>query len=447
MSDALPLPPHPNLDQYKKLAKDLQHACRSADAGAIRGFAKRWLEKLARLQSRELTADVEKQIERESGRMLGRWQRFNEKHARAARCLLADAQFFLAREHGFLSWPEFVNYMEELRRADSSIAQYEAAVDAIVTGDAKQLGTLLRRNPELIRARSSREHRSTLLHYVSANGIEDFRQKTPPNIVEITRLLLDAGADVNAESEAYGGGSTVLGLVATSVHPEEAGVQIELMEVLLERGAEIEKPGLTGNKHRAIWGCLANGQPAAAKFFADRGARMTFEEAAGLGRLDVVETYFDENGKLKPGTPKERLDSGFMYACGYGHAAVVKFLLERGIDPATKNDRGSMGLHWASFGPHPNVARVLLEHGAPVNAEDDTFKGTPLRWAIYDGWAKAETDADRERARELVRLLVQAGSNVDREWVEGETEDPVVRSVRGDPAMMSILAAAVKRHD
>ena len=40
------------------------------------------------------------------------------------------------------------------------------------------------RRPELIRQRSSREHRSTLLHYVSANGIEDFRQRTPPNIVD-----------------------------------------------------------------------------------------------------------------------------------------------------------------------------------------------------------------------------------------------------------------------
>ena len=57
-----------------------------------------------------------------------------------------------------------------------------------------------------------REHRSTLLHYVSANGVEDFRQKTPANIVEITRLLLKAGADVNAESESYGGRSTTLGL-------------------------------------------------------------------------------------------------------------------------------------------------------------------------------------------------------------------------------------------
>ena len=31
MSDAHPLPPRPDLDQYKKLAKDFQRACRSTD--------------------------------------------------------------------------------------------------------------------------------------------------------------------------------------------------------------------------------------------------------------------------------------------------------------------------------------------------------------------------------------------------------------------------------
>ena len=45
----------------------------------------------------------------------------------------------------------------------------------------------LRRDPALVRARSSRVccfdppvHRATLLHYVAANGVEAYRQKTPP---------------------------------------------------------------------------------------------------------------------------------------------------------------------------------------------------------------------------------------------------------------------------
>src|SRR4029077_19721790 len=146
----------------------------------------------------------------------------------------------LAREHGFASWPKFAKHIEGMARGQSPISAFEAAGDPIVIGDLAALEKLLCENPMLVRARSTREHRSTLLHYVSANGVEDFRQKTPGNIVKIARLLIDAGANVNAESDAYGGRSTTLGLTATSCHPENAGVQIPLLELLIERGATID---------------------------------------------------------------------------------------------------------------------------------------------------------------------------------------------------------------
>jgi len=50
------------------------------------------------------------------------------------------------------------------------VGQFEAAVEAVVNGRLSTLKRLLRDNPELIRARSRRKHRSTLLHYVGANG-------------------------------------------------------------------------------------------------------------------------------------------------------------------------------------------------------------------------------------------------------------------------------------
>jgi len=45
--DALPLPSRPNVDQYKKLAKDLVKSCRSGDPAAIGAWASRWIEALA----------------------------------------------------------------------------------------------------------------------------------------------------------------------------------------------------------------------------------------------------------------------------------------------------------------------------------------------------------------------------------------------------------------
>src|SRR5258707_523779 len=240
MSDALPLPPRPDLDQYRKLARDLQRACTSTGAGAVGAWATRWVETLLRLQAVEAGADVRRrEIDRESDRIERRWQTFRKRDARRARCLIVREQVFVAREHGFASWPTFAAHVETLTHPDSPVSNFEAAVEAIVAGDAATLRTLLRDHPELATARSTRDHQSTLLHYVSANGVEDFRQKTPANIVEITRQLLAAGAEVDAESEAYGGGATPLGLAANSAPPEVAGVQLPLLPLLLDHRARI----------------------------------------------------------------------------------------------------------------------------------------------------------------------------------------------------------------
>src|SRR2546421_11672252 len=145
MSDARPLPPRPNLEQYKKLARDLQGACKSSDPGAIRQWAARWPEA--------------EQIER-------RWNKLKENTEHLAKCTLAGAQFFIAREHGFTSWPKFARHVQELARATSPVAVFEAAADAVVNGDLSTLKKLLADHPGLARECSTREHRSTLLHYV-----------------------------------------------------------------------------------------------------------------------------------------------------------------------------------------------------------------------------------------------------------------------------------------
>src|SRR5947209_3474576 len=136
MSDAVPLPPNPHLGYYKKLAKDLVKA--ADDPAALRAWTTRF---------------VPDQIERV------------ESHIRAAKIAkLADAQFFIARAHGFASWPKFARHVGALQHAGSADAKFEQAADAIVSGDIATLRRLIEEAPELVRQRSSREHRSTLLH-------------------------------------------------------------------------------------------------------------------------------------------------------------------------------------------------------------------------------------------------------------------------------------------
>jgi hypothetical protein len=46
---ALPLPPHPSIEQYKKLAKELSRACNAGDPSAIREWAAKWIHALVKL--------------------------------------------------------------------------------------------------------------------------------------------------------------------------------------------------------------------------------------------------------------------------------------------------------------------------------------------------------------------------------------------------------------
>lgn len=143
-----------------------------------------------------------------------------------------DARETIAREYGFANW-------ESAQRDGSRppTAAFEEAVDALLRGDIVDLQTRLRRRPELVTERSDFGHRATLLHYVGSNGVETHRQVVPSNLPAITRLLLDAGADVNAEAHMYGGGRSTLALVITSDHPVQAGVAEEIVSILIEAGA------------------------------------------------------------------------------------------------------------------------------------------------------------------------------------------------------------------
>ncbi len=436
MSDALPLPPRPYLEQYKKLAKEFQDACTSGD-GAIRDWAVRWAETLARLHRHAITPDVRQEIHWSTERVERQWHKIRKSKDRLTRCTVADAQFFVARCHGFASWSRFVRHVKTLPLANSPVSNFEAAVDAIVSGNIRTLAKLLHDHPELVRARSTREHRSTLLHYVSANGVEDFRQKTPKNILEITTLLLNAGADVNAESDAYGGRSTTLGLTATSWHPEHAGLQLPLIELLIDHGAVIDGP----DGGSAVNGCLHNGRGEAAEFFATRGAHLDLEGAAGVGRLDVVKSFFNHDGGLKPPATEQQAKDGFAWACEFGRTSVVEFLLERGvkIDAKLKHD-GQTGLHWAACGGHAETVDALLRRGARVDAKDDSYGGTPLGWTLYAWGNAAEHEIRRGHYYEVVARLIQGGSILDPQWYsDDEDRRRAVAKARSDPRMLAAL--------
>jgi ankyrin repeat protein len=412
--EALPLPSRPNLEQYKKRAKDLVKACRSGDPGAIRAWAHEWLQ-----TSADQVADFARtRLSPESGS-----------------CALADAQFVIARSFGFASWPKFAAHIESLERANSPVAVFESAVDAVVTGEAATLADLLREQPGLVRERSTREHHATLLIYTSANGVEGYRQKSPKNAAAIAEMLLDAGAEVDATAAVYGAEYTTLGLVATSAPPAIAGVQLPLIDLLLSHGARMDRFG--GHGYGLVRDCLANGQPTAAEHLVSRGAPLDLVGAAGLGRVDVLQKFFDGVGHATAGATMAQMADALALASSYGRADAVSSLLDHGIDVNAElkgHGAGHTALHVAAYHGHVDVVNLLLARGARVDVTDKTWKTPPLSW-VLTGWARKEADADD--CYEIVALLVHAGAVVTPELLDWD-------NVQADPKMRAALKGTLR---
>lgn len=264
---------------------------------------------------------------------------------------------------------------------------FERAVEAAVDGDAATLAALLKEHPDLVRARSTRVtngdppvHGATLLHYLAANGVEDERQRSPKNAVEIARMLLDAGADPNALSSAYGSRCTTMAMLVSSTPPAKAGVQVPVLNVLIDYGADVAPRG-EGDWTSPLLTALVFGFKEAARVLVERGAPVdTLAAAAGLGRLDEVE-------KRLPEASADDRHRALALAAQLGHPEIVALLIEAGEDPSRFNPRGthahSTPLHQAVCAGHLDVVKVLIEKGARIDNEDKIHRGTPLGWAKH----------------------------------------------------------------
>ena len=266
---------------------------------------------------------------------------------------------------------------------------FELAVEAVVDGDLSTLASLLRSHPELTTARSQLVtdrnppvHRATLLHYLAANGVEDVRQRSPHNAVEIARLLLEAGAEPDALADMYGGECTTMSMLVSSTPPAKAGVQVALVDALVDFGASVEESG-AGAWTSPLVTALVFGFYDAAEALVRRGARVdTVITAAGLGRYQTVVA-------LLPASSADDRHRAFALATHSGHLEITRALLDAGEDPNRFHPPGmhahATPLHHAALGGHEAVVRLLLERGARVDIKDTIYQATPEGWADHGG--------------------------------------------------------------
>src|SRR5205814_10240712 len=81
-------------------------------------------------------------------------------------------------------------------------------------------------------------------------------------------------------------------------------------------------------------------RPRAAEFLAAQGAQLDLESAAGLGRIDVVKSYFDCDDKLDARATKQQLQKAFLWACMYGREEDRK---------STRLNSSHLGISYAVF--------------------------------------------------------------------------------------------------
>jgi ankyrin repeat protein len=204
----------------------------------------------------------------------------------------------------------------------------------------------------------------SLLEFVAENPIR--RGKLPANIVEVAKLILDAGAK-NDRARL----DETLGLVCSGRIPRECRVQIPLIDLLCDYGADPNR-GMPG----------AHGEFEAADALLRRGARVDLPVAAALGRVE------DARQLLPTANPEDR-HRALALSAQFGHTEIVGMLLDAGEDPNRYNPPGfhshSTPLHQAALAGHEATVRLLVERGARLDLKDTLWQGTPEGWASHGG--------------------------------------------------------------
>jgi len=191
---------------------------------------------------------------------------------------------------------------------------------AIQDGQVATLAQLLAENPELAAARIADPRgcdppgaARSLLH-VATDWPGHY-----PNGPQVVAVLIESGADVNAR---FG-----LGRGETPLHWAASSDDVEVLEVLLAHGADIEADGAVIGGGTALADATAFGQWNAARKLIERGAQTTLWQAAALGLLDRVEQCFTESRPTA-----EDITNAFWCACHGSQLSTAEYLLERGAE-------------------------------------------------------------------------------------------------------------------
>ena len=199
------------------------------------------------------------------------------------------------------------------------------------------------------------------------------------NSISIAKLLLDAGADVNAQvTDKWN--RTALKVVCSLVAPN-----IDLVKLLVESGAQLAIPG----------------------------EKITSLSIATIrGHTDIVQYLVSSGAPVD--APNEDGVTSLMCTCRNNHFEIARFLLTHGADPNIQDQNNSTALHSACYNQMTLSVKLLLAHGADSNLQG-MHEATPLIFACV----KNRDDCTMDPS--ILVLLLSAGADHCAKNDEGST--------------------------
>ncbi len=386
--DAEELPARPSLEQYKKQAKDLLKACKAGDPEAVQRI-KTHHSRLSDLQSSAISR---------------------------AKIALADAQFAIAREHGFESWPKFAKQIEKLNTENfvagitDPVAAFIEAACVPLDGSSHASGTLDRADAILAaypEVSSSNVYTAAILG--DAAGVRRF-------IARDAKSAAAKGGPNGWDALTYLCFSRYL-----RVDKQRSDGFVQAAKALLDAGASA-KTGWTEKNHQpepewesAIYGVAGVAHHAElTRLLLERGADPNDGETpyhAPETRDNTALKVLVESGKLSD----DSLTTILLRKTDWHDYEGIKWLLERGVNPNQTTRWGRMALHHAVQRDNSiKIIEVLLDHGA-----DPTLLSSIPKLGNLGSTGKSAVAMAARRGRgDLLELFEQRGVAVELQGVE-----------------------------
>jgi RNA polymerase sigma factor (sigma-70 family) len=213
-------------------------------------------------------------------------------------------------------------------------------------GDIERVKTLLKADPRLLVARDPMGNTALIIAVNSGHHA-------------LADLLFDAGVDPGLHEAAAIGDSARVRL-ALDQHPEQLDAyspegftalalaahfgHLEVMRLLIDRGADVNRVATHRLAVTPLHAALFGRQLEAALLLVERGANVAIARGGGAGM------------KRAGWTPLH-------YAAGMGFSALVQPLLDRGADPSHRDEEGKTPLDVAIDANHSGIVDVLRSRG------------------------------------------------------------------------------------